>query len=44
MENNKENNRSMSLQTIPNVIRTYYHNKHDYMDISDISGTRSRNI
>lgn len=42
MEKNNENYSSMNLQTIPNVRRTFYANKHDYMDVTDIVGARPR--
>jgi hypothetical protein len=34
----------MNLQTIPNMRRTFHNNKYNYLDNSDIPGTKSRCI
>lgn len=42
MEKINENYQSMSLQTMPNVKRTFYSGKHSQLDVTDIAGARSR--
>lgn len=42
IENYNENYASMNLKTVPKVTRTYYNNRHNYLDVSDIEGARPR--